>query len=226
MRFRKLEFIPVVFIIAAEILLIGLGVWQVERLEWKNGLITTIEKAQAEPVLTRLPPNLEGLEYRKVALAGKFLHDKTLHKVGSRQGERSGFFLLTPFALKDGRIILVNRGFAPVDAAVQHKGTQSVNGVLRPVRGKRAFFIPDNQPEKNVWLYEDIAAMSQQTKLSLLPLVVEATGVYKKNVYPIPSDGKIALRNDHLGYAITWFSLAVVGIVLFGIYYRERRTPQ
>jgi len=226
MRFRKPELIPLLFILVAEILLIGLGAWQVERLEWKNGLIAAISTAQAEPVLDRLPESLEGLEYRKVTLTGKFLHDKTLHKVGSRQGERPGFFLLTPFALKDGRIILVNRGFAPKDMAKEPKGAQQVYGVLRPMRGKRAFFIPDNQPQKNLWLYEDISAMSQQTKLTLLPLVVEATGAYEKNVYPIPSDGKIALRNDHLGYAITWFSLALVGIILFGIYYRERRTPQ
>jgi surfeit locus 1 family protein len=225
MRFRKPELIPLLFIIAAEILLIGLGAWQIERLEWKNGLIVAIEKAQAEPVLTVLPKELSGLEYRKVELTGKLITDKTLHRVGARQGEHPGFFLLTPFILKDGRIILVNRGFSPADQTAEIKTPSTVKGVLRPARGKRAFFIPDNQPEKNVWLYEDIAAMSASTKLELLPLIVEATGNYEKNVYPIPNDGTIALRNDHLGYAITWFSLAVVGLVLFGIYYREHLSP-
>jgi surfeit locus 1 family protein len=223
MRFRKPELIPLLFIIAAEILLIGLGAWQIERLEWKNGLIAAIEKAQAEPVLTKLPANLAGLDYRKVELSGKFLSDKTLHRVGSRQGERPGFFLLTPLVLKDGRAILVSRGFSPADVMNEAKGAQTVKGVLRPVRVKRAFFIPDNRPDKNVWLFEDIAQMSAATTLNLLPMIIEATGKYEKNVYPIPNDEHIALRNDHLGYAFTWFSLAIVGIVLFGIYYRERR---
>lgn len=222
MRFRKLELIPLLFIISAVGLCATLGIWQLERLAWKESLIAAIEKAQAEPVLTTLPKDLSSLEYRNVELKGQFLQDKALHRVGSRQGERPGFVLLVPFTLNDGRVILVDRGYTPADALPGITKPSAVKGILRPARGKRAFFIPDNQPARNLWLYEDIAAMSSYTQLTLLPLVVEATGSYEKGVYPIPNTGKIVLRNDHFGYAITWFSLALVGIVLFGVYYRER----
>ncbi len=220
MRFRKPELIPLLFIIAAVGLCATLGIWQLERLAWKQSLIADIETAQAEPLLKTLPKTLDGLNYRKVELSGKFLADKSLHRVGSRQNERPGVMLLTPFRLQDGRVILVNRGFAPSDKLSELKTPKTITGVLRPAHGKRAFFIPDNQPQRNLWLYEDIAEMSAATQLELLPLIIEAIGKYEKDVYPIPSDGKIALRNDHFGYAITWFSLALVGIILFGIYYR------
>lgn len=222
MRFRKPELIPLLFIVTAFGVCATLGVWQLERLAWKEALIADIESAQDRPVLTAIPQLLYGLEYRKVELSGTFLTDKSLHRVGSRQGERPGVMLLTPFRLTDGRVILVNRGFSPNDKLDKLQSATSVTGVLRPAHGKRAFFIPDNQPERNLWLYEDIAEMRAHTTLNLLPLVIEATGQYVKDVYPIPSDGKMALRNDHFGYAITWFSLAIVGLVLFGIYYREK----
>jgi surfeit locus 1 family protein len=223
MHFRKPELIPVLFIIAAEIVLIGLGGWQVERLAWKNNLISAIEKAQAEAPLTGLSKDISALEYRNVELKGHFSNEKTLREVGGKQDEKPGFFLLTPFTLGDGSTILVNRGFAPEGKAPDAKGAQTVKGVLRPLRIRKLFFLPDNQPEKNIWISEDINAMSAKTGVTLLPLIIEATGPHEKNIYPIPSDGKIVLRNDHLGYAITWFSLALIGMVLFGIYYREKR---
>jgi surfeit locus 1 family protein len=222
MRFRKPELIPLLFIVVAVGVCVTLGVWQLERLAWKESLMAAIETAQAEPTLTTLPKDLAALDYRNVELKGQFLQDKALHRVGSRQGERPGFVLLVPLKLKDGRVILVDRGYTPADALPDITKPSVIQGILRPVRGRRAFFIPDNQPARNLWLYEDIAAMSSYTQLTLLPLVVEATGSYKKGVYPIPNTGKIVLRNDHFGYAITWFSLALVGIVLFGVYYRAR----
>lgn len=220
MRFRKPEPIPLLFIIAATVTLAALGGWQVQRLAWKNSLIHTVAEAQSEPALGGLPQELAGLDYRRVALTGRYLHDKTLRKAGGIQGEGPGFFLLTPFILEDdGRAILINRGFSPADKDLRPEGTLTVAGVIRPAREKR-FFSPENKPGDNLWFHEDIAAMSQATQLDLLPMVVEATGAREKGVYPVPSDGTISLRNDHLGYALSWFLLALIGLVMFGIYHR------
>lgn len=218
MRLRKPETIPLLFIIAATILLTSLGIWQVQRLQWKQEQIAHIETAQAEPALGSLPHDTDGLEYRNVMLTGKFLHDKSLHMVGHIQDEGAGFFIVTPFVLEDdGRIILINRGFSPKDMESKPQGTVTVKGVIRPLRTKR-FFSPENKPD--LWFYEDIPAMEQATGLKLLPLMVEAVGKREKDVYPVPHDGKITLRNDHLNYAITWFSLALIGIVMFIAYHR------
>lgn len=220
MRFRKPELIPILFIVAAEVTLLGLGCWQLARLEWKTELLATIETAQAEPVLKRLPQDVIGLDYRNVDLPGQFVSDKTLQKVGGKQGERPGFFLLAPFKLaQDGRIILVNRGFLPQGEKAA-PAAKRIQGVLRPPRARTYFFLPENQPDKNIWLYEDMNAMSRQLGLEVLPLIVEATGAPEKGAYPIPNTGNIAMRNDHLGYALTWFALAVIGLVCFMFYHR------
>ena len=218
MKFRKPELIPLVFIIIAFATLFSLGVWQVQRLQWKNGMITRIEQAQTLPVLGTLPQDVSDLDYRKVLLTGTFLYDKTLLMVGHPQDSAPGFFIMTPFVLEDdGRTVLINRGYSPKDKESKPEGPQTVAGIIRPARIKRTFS-PDNHPEKNVWFYEDMPAMSKAAGVELTPIVIEATGEAKKDVYPMPSDGKFSLRNDHLNYAITWFSLALISLVMFGFY--------
>jgi surfeit locus 1 family protein len=222
MQFRKPELIPLVFIIFAVSVLTSLGAWQLKRLEWKNNELTRIEAAKNLPMLGNLPESLDGLEYRHVVLTGSYIHDKTLHMVGRPQGEGQGFYMVTPFKLDDdGRIIIVNRGFSPPNLETKPEGLQTLTGIIRPARLKR-MFAPENQPEKNVWFYEDISAMSQATGQTLTPLIVEATGEVDKGVYPKPHNGIISLRNDHFNYAITWFSLALVGIIMFAFYQRKK----
>lgn len=219
MKFRKPELIPLLFIICATLVLSTLGVWQVQRLQWKNALTANIEKAQAEETLGNLPENVDGLAYRNVILSGKFMNDKALRLVGRKENMRAGFFVLTPFVLEDdGRVILVNRGYAEVGNENPVDGMQTIQGVLRPPREKRPF-APENNIEKNLWFYEDIAAISGIIGKPLLPYVIEATGT-DRQTQPLVSDGKISMRNDHLGYAITWFSLAIVGLVMFAFYQR------
>jgi surfeit locus 1 family protein len=217
MQFRKPETIPLLFIICSTLMLSGLGLWQVERLQWKNELIAQIEKAQAEPVLSALTEEL----YRRVELSGTWVLDKTLHVVGKPQlVNGNGYFLLTPLTLGDGKSVLVNRGWVPSGWKDDSQKHAQVSGVIRPARGKR-LFTPENYPEKNIWFYEDIAAMEAATGLALEDAVVEAVGPRNSTTYPYPSDGKISLRNDHLGYAITWFGLAFIGIFMFGAYHRK-----
>lgn len=224
MRFRKPELIPTLFIICAFALTMTLGTWQVQRLQWKNALVVDIEKAQALPELTTLPATTEGLDYQHVKLSGIFHHDKSMHTIGAAPGvggnSGNGFHVITPFSLKDGRIILVDRGWAPPGKESKPAGTQTVSGIIRPPHPKR-MFAPDNNAEKNVWFNDDIAAMSTHTGLKLTPLIVQAVGPQKKGIYPVPNTGKLTLRNDHLQYAITWFALAFIALVMFALYHRK-----
>jgi len=222
-NFRRPQLIPTLFIIVATITLSFLGVWQLQRLQWKNNLVTQIDAAQNLPALGTLPENFGGLEYRKVALTGKFEYDKVLHLIGRQIGNFPGFFMLTPLVLEDdGRVILVNRGFAPVNKEAKPEGTQTIEGVIRPAREKR-FFAPENIPTKNVWFYEDVLAMSDATEINLTPVIIEQIGKNEAGKFPILSDGKINLRNDHLGYAITWLATAVIGLIMFGFYHKKAK---
>ena len=229
MRFRKPQAVPTLFIISASILLFGLGFWQLQRMHWKENELAHIKHSQTEDALGTLPtdPDLRGIDYRAVALTGTFLNEKMFHMVGRPQGEGPGFYVVTPFVLEDdGRVILVNRGFAPEGRENPPEGPQTIRGILRPNRPHR-MFMPDNFADKNVWFYEDLPAMSKIIGKPLLPLLVEQVGEAKKGVYPTPSNGVITLRNDHLNYAITWFLLGVIGLIMFVAYHRipEEKKP-
>lgn len=216
-RFRTPELIPLIFIVIATAMLSGLGMWQIERLQWKNALIADITTAHAKPTLHAF--SLE--PYRRIEISGQWLPDKTMKVAGKPQFvEGQGYFRYTPLKLADGSILLVNRGWAPNDWSDPAPAQAHVTGILRPFRTKR-LFTPENHPEHNLWLHEDQPAMEVYSGLTLKHLILEATGERKSETYPYPSDGKISLRNDHLGYAITWFSLAFIGIFMFVAYHRK-----
>jgi surfeit locus 1 family protein len=233
MTHSRTSLVPLIFMVIATSMLVSLGVWQLQRLQWKNDLLAQIDQAQHEPALGNLPelPDpkaIDALAFRKVILQGRFLYDHTLHLVGRPKeagiGTANGFFLMTPFELDDdGRIILINRGFSPVGKESMPDGVITVQGVIRPARTKR-YFAPENKPERNVWFYEDVPAMKNTTGLDITPVIVEATGQKQKGMYPIPHNGHIRMRNDHLYYAITWFSIAFIGVIMFIIYTRKPKS--
>ncbi len=223
MRVRAIfPHIPLLFTIAAVAVCGTLGAWQVQRLVWKEKLIADMTAARAEAPLTTLPDDISGLLYRRVEVPGEYLNEHNFHFVGRMKGDTVGFFIHAPFKMDDGRTILVNRGYAPKNTETRLPGRQTVSGILRPLRAKR-YFSPENQPEKNVWFYEDLPALSQASGEKLLPLAVEATGEYKSGVFPIPNDGVIPIRNDHLGYAVTWFAMSLIALVMYGFWRRSAK---
>ncbi len=213
--------IPLLFCLSAFVVFCTLGTWQVQRLAWKERLIADVQAVKNQPPLTELPADLTQGYYHNVTLKGAYA-GKTIYLVGRMQDQELGYFMLTPFTMTDGKTILVNRGFSPPDKDNTPMGAATVQGVLRPLREKR-YFSPENQPEKNLWFYEDMAKLSEFYGVNLLPAVVEATGKRERGHYPIPNTGEISLRNDHLGYAVTWFSLALVAVVMYGFYRRKPR---
>ena len=222
LKFRRPEIIPSVFVLASFVMLSTLGVWQLQRLAWKNNVMAQTEQAKALPALGNLPQDLDGLTYRHVLLTGSFLHEHTIHLIGRQQGMDVGYYIVTPLVLEDdGRVILVNRGFSPLGKESRPEGVVNVPGMLRPLRQHR-YFAPENNPAKNVWSYEDLDAIGSAIGKKPLPLVVEATGKHEKDVFPVPNDGEVVFRNDHLGYAVTWFGLAIASVVMFGAYYRKK----
>lgn len=208
-RYRKPERIPLLFIIAATALLVTLGVWQLERLAWKKALIAQVESAEAQPALGTLPESdaeIAALDYRNAVLTGRFIAEKRLRFIGR---ESRGYVWYVPFKLEDSdRVVLASLDWLPADMEPQlAAGVQQLKGTLRAPRAKR-LFSPGNHPEKNLWFTEDMAELAQATGQRLAPIVLDTTG-------------KPVLRNDHLGYAVTWFLLALIGIFMFILYHRR-----
>ena len=209
-----------------------LGSWQVKRLHWKQGLETALAAANAQAPLTTLPSDyaaLEPLQFRKVTLKGRWLAQE-FHLTPRYWRDQFGYAILTPLKLADGRIVLINRGWVPgkkkelaTRPETKIAGSATVQGLVRVDRD-RNYFTPYNQPEKNLWFGRDIENMAAWGELArVIPATVDLIGPQDMKKLPVPSDGTIRLRNDHLSYIITWFGIALGILVIFVLYHRKKR---
>ena len=235
LRFRP-AFWPTVFTVPAVLFMLGLSVWQIQRLHWKETLIAErTSRMSAAPIgdpgaAPLAAPALAALEYRHVRLEGRFLNDKEMF-LGARTFEGSaGYHVLTPFALADGRVVIADRGWIPLDrkdvarrSQGQIEGPTAFDGIVR-LQGRQTWFVPDNRPDLDFFFWVDLPAMA---KLSALPGVetrfyVEAGPGRSPGGYPIGGQSHIDLPNDHLQYAITWFALAIALSVIYVVYHVQQ----
>lgn len=231
-RFRP-TLLPTLITLPALIVLFGLGTWQVQRLHWKETLITEREaRLAAEPVaLPRFSdPVAEGLSHRRFLLRGVFLHDKTLYYGARAVGGTPGVELLTPLRLLDGRLILVNRGWVPLEAreaALRAEdmttGPVEIAGLLRPAVAEAGWFTPEPDRGAGHWFAYDVAAMARHLDLDLLPAVIEAQPDADPTRLPLARKVNVNLVNHHLQYAITWYGLALALAVIYLLYHLRRQ---
>jgi len=230
-RFRPL-FWPTVFTVPVMLLLVGLGSWQIERLFWKRELIAQRQAAVAAAAVSA-PRSMEearGMEFHHVTDEGVFLHDKEIFLGATSEAGRNGYQVLTPLQEPGGRTVFVNRGFIPAElkdpgkrSAGQIRGIVRVEGLLRlPPAEKPAWFLPENSADLNYWFWVDLPAMAVVDKLDrVAPFYIDADATPNPGGWPKGGVTRLELRNDHLQYAITWFSLAVALIVIYFLYHRR-----
>ncbi|KAJ8737138.1 hypothetical protein PYW07_000409 [Mythimna separata] len=225
----------------------GLGCWQAYRLQWKLGLIDMMQsKTNATPV--EMPSDfalLEKMEYLPVKVKGEFLHEKeiligprALIEVDSpfpRSGSlvsdpkrNQGWLVITPFVLSEsGEIILINRGWIHQNMRAKEKrepsmvkGEIELVGVVR-LTEKRAPFMPKNNPEKGSWFSRDLDQMSEY--LGSAPVWLDARGIPDPpEGWPIPNQTRVTLRNEHLSYVVTWWSLSVLTAIMWRRYFVKK----
>ena len=203
-------------------LLVGLGVWQIERRAWKLDLIAKVEERVHAPAASAPPKanwpqvNASEDEYRHVRLEGRFLHDKeTLVRALTDLG--GGFWVITPLQAPDGTITLVNRGFVPNErrdggarALGQVEGEQVVEGLLR-MSEPGGGFLRTNDPAADRWYSRDVSAIAAQRGLgAVAPFFVDADATPNPGGYPVGGLTVVRFNNNHLVYALTWFSLAIM----------------
>ena len=188
------------------VVLCGLGWWQVERLQWKNDIITKLHNNQATPITDT------SANYELVSFAGEYDFANELHLIPRTWRGQMGYHVITPLQLANSnKIVLVNRGWSNEKTHTE----QYVNGagVVRQTDSKN-LFTPDNDLTKKTLYYVDIAQITHHLKK--LPQYKDKQFlnfylIYKNPNFvgkPVPYDMLINLRNNHLGYAITWFGLA------------------
>ncbi|PDT85484.1 SURF1 family protein [Sinorhizobium sp. BJ1] len=223
----------------ALVVLVSLGTWQVERLQWKEALIAAIaERRSAPPVsldeIEAMAAGGEDIDYRTTIVSGVYDHRKERHFFATHGG-RTGYYVFTPLMLADGRALFVNRGFVPFekkDAAArpegQVTGSMTINGLARPrLSEKPSSLVPDNDIAKNIFYWKDLDAMARAAGIAadrVVPFFVDADATENPGGLPIGGVTQFDLPNNHLQYALTWYGLAGALVVVSGTYlYRQRR---
>jgi surfeit locus 1 family protein len=218
--------VPTLFTIAAVSMCLALGVWQIQRLHWKEGLIAQRQAALRAPPVA-LPPSLaaaQRLDLRRVVAGGVLLNDKEIlvHAIGPQGG--AGFDVLTPLRRGGDAIVFVNRGFVPTALADRRRraagdiaGTVRIAGRLRSApQAKPGWFIPDNRPDSGEWFWIDLGAMTAADRLGeVAPYYIAADATPNPGGWPKGGVSLPELPNHHLQYAITWFSLAAAAAVIY-----------
>ena len=219
-RLRPL-LIPAVFTLVVGGILIGLGVWQLNRLAWKDAIVARIE-ARTTAAPQPLPPRggwddlkPDDYEYRRVTLTGRFDNAKEAYILRA-SADGPVYHVLTPLALAGGGTVLVDRGSVPAERrdpatrqAGQPQGEVTVTGLMRPPEDRNAFTPPD-EPARDRFYTRDPAEIATHFQLvDAAPFVVDADATPNPGGWPKGGDTIVEVPNNHFSYALTWFGLAL-----------------
>lgn len=225
-------FLPTLVTLIAVGGVFSLGVWQVERRGWKQELIAARAQALSAPpiTVTRALTADAVVDLAPATAVGQFRHDLEMTLVGRASHNTPGVHIATPLILKDGGVLLVDRGWVPLTAKDpakrapgQIEGEVTITGLLR--RGEQAgWFTPPSKPGDRQFFFADLPAMAAVTGLDgVLPLLLEAGPAPPPGGLPQGGQTRLELTNNHLQYSLTWFTLAAAGLVIFGIWARRQR---
>jgi surfeit locus 1 family protein len=240
-RLRAGLAVPAVFALAAFVAFVGLGTWQIQRKAWKEALIETLEqRLSTAPVA--LPPRerwatLDAAddEFRRVKLTATFVPGAQALVYASGSALRSdasgpGYWVFAPARISSGGLVVINRGFVPEGR--QDPATRAAGEVSAPIKmvgamrwpEPRGFFAPRDDPARNLWFVRDpLAIAAAKGWGDVAPFFIELEAPQPPGGLPHAGALKVNLRNEHLQYAITWYGLAAVVVVMFAFWLRARR---
>ena len=221
---------PTAIAVVGIAILISLGAWQLHRKTWKEELLATIAaRTDAAPV--PLPAETDdpaGWSFRRVRVEGRFDNNHALWLYGRTRDGKAGIHLLVPLLRAGEPAVLIDRGFVPFAAGNRLESFAStdvrveIEGIVRlPESG--GWFTPASRPDDNIWYGVDPGAMGAKVGLPLLPVYVAA----------VPSGGpgwpvgtgsteRAGIRNEHLNYAIFWYTMAAALAVIYLLSSRSR----
>lgn len=232
-----MRFLPLLLTLVMLAVLLVLGLWQLDRLAWKQDLLAQISERRLQAPrqiataagLARLTRSAD--EFSPVYLSGRWhveleqywFAQAHLPPPGLAREDQIGFHVLTPLELEDGSFVFVDRGFVP--ARLRDASSRPVNlptqitGILRwPDR--RGRFDAADRPDLRQWYVRDTVAMAQAAGISAPPFLIEQS--IPQNGWPYAGQSRLSLSNRHLEYAMTWFGLALVLVIISTLWHIHR----
>ncbi|HEX5325305.1 MAG TPA: SURF1 family protein [Acetobacteraceae bacterium] len=214
------------------LVLLGLGTWQVHRLAWKQAILARIAQAEAAPPapLRVQPDPYTPDPYTKVSVTGRFRRDLAA-LLGAEvrdtpSGPQMGAELIVPLERDGAEPVLVDRGWIPTPAPPPTEvdwpsGTTTVTGYVQPSE-KGGMFTPAPDLAGRHFYAPDTAVIALALGLPKpAPFTVIAMGPTVAGRYPIPAQHLPRPPNNHLEYALTWYGLAGVLVVMFATWSRK-----
>ena len=214
----KHKFLFSVFVYFIISVLIGLGSWQIYRLNWKLDLIAEIENS-----LKNNPIELSKADkknYLRIKTSGLVDFDKQIYLYNLNDSGNPGFEVVNPIIVNNENY-LINRGWIPFDKKNQPEinlfDENNIIGTLK-LQSKANSFKPENDIEKNYWFTLDRNDIFSYTGKNFSKYIIYTSGDYK---IPKPKVITANISNNHKKYAITWFSMAI-SILLIYLYFRKK----
>ena len=204
--------------------LLSLGTWQAERLAWKNAWIAQLRTAEALPA-EALPASIDdpaGLVFRRFTATGRLDHARSVVVGIAERDRKIGAFLASPMLREGAAPLWIVRGwvpYPPFPEIADTEGEVTVTGFLM-LPERRGWFTPDDRPaERRFWAMQP-GLMAEAVGLpEPAPFAIAALGTAAEP--PIPQRRPPQPRNDHLGYAITWYGIAAALAVFFVFWARS-----
>ncbi|MBS0561094.1 MAG: SURF1 family protein [Proteobacteria bacterium] len=228
------------------VILIGLGIWQVERLFWKEGILQAIDRAErSAPVPLVLGPTPFATDtvpangpvmpspFTKVAVTGRFRPDlAALFGAEVRptpSGVQMGAQLIMPLVRDGAPPLLVDRGWVPLSRSqpiATPPGEVTVEGYVHPADHPGPFSARDDPAMRRFYTLDPGAIGNALGLKPVEPFTLIALGKQPPDLFPDPARRLPRPPNDHFSYAVTWFGLAVALVVIFGIWAGKTLRPQ
>lgn len=201
--------------------LLGLGTWQAQRLAWKTAILARIDAAEAGPAQ---PLPTDPVPFTKVGATGRLDHGREVLVGIEVRGNTLGSRLVTPLLRDGASAILVDRGWVPLEGrgpVDRPEGEVRVTAWVRPVERVGLFSARDDIAGRRFYTF-DPAVIGQALGLpEVAPFALVALGAVPQGL-PQPDRRLPRPTNNHLGYAITWYGLAVALAGVFLAWARRR----
>lgn len=212
--------LTLLFAFLGALILVSLGAWQLQRHQWKQDILTRIEtEIAAEPVALPDNPDAARDAFRPVRVEGR-IGDAEILVQSSMKLVGAGYRVIAPFETADGRRILIDRGFIPQSArdAARPGGPAMILGNLH-WPDELDMFTPDPDRASSLWFARDVPGLSAALDTEPVFVVVRETTLPAESLEPLPLDSA-GIPDNHLGYAIQWFLMAVAWVAMAGVFLR------